>query len=369
MTGAPSHPPPPRPPVIASPRPYQASFGAVWGRANGHADRVVVRIGHRVVGRALVHRRRFSLTVPIPRRDVTLRVYSIGPGGHRSTRVGPVFGLPRTASPKLVHGYKKPSLEHRVLRLTRRFGGVSAAYVENLQTGAGAAWNAAARFPAASTLKLAIAVTLMRSMRGPPHHGSYLDSTMRRMLDESDNAAANTLLGVAGGAWRVNETVRLLGLNSTEMFGGYVIGTVADRSGIPIKTNIQPSFGIGKYTTARDLARLLTQIHLASGGRGAIPKRLHHAVTTAEARYLLYVLAHVHDHGKLDRWAHGGGIAVLHKAGWISEARHDVGLVYYPGGVFIAAVMTWNPAGVGTASDVLAGRIARAGLTVFKRSR
>ena len=49
----------------------------------------------------------------------------------------------------------------------------------------------------------------------------------------------------------------------------------------------------------------------------------------------------------------------MHKAGWISDARHDAGLVYWPGGVFVAAVMTYG-SGVGVASDVLAGRTARA---------
>ena len=53
----------------------------------------------------------------------------------------------------------------------------------------------------------------------------------------------------------------------------------------------------------------------------------------------------------------GGPYALMHKAGWISYARHDAGLVYWPGGVFVAAVMTYG-SGVGVASDVLAGRVA-----------
>ena len=48
----------------------------------------------------------------------------------------------------------------------------------------------------------------------------------------------------------------------------------------------------------------------------------------------------------------------MHKAGWISYARHDAGLVYWPGGVFVAAVMTTG-SGVGASSDLLAARVAR----------
>ena len=39
----------------------------------------------------------------------------------------------------------------------------------------------------------------------------------------------------------------------------------------------------------------------------------------------------------------------------------DAGLVYWPGGVLVVAVMTYGN-GVGTASDVLAGRAAKLAL-------
>ena len=59
-------------------------------------------------------------------------------------------------------------------------------------------------------------------------------------------------------------------------------------------------------------------------------------------------------------------VAVLHKAGWISTARHDTGLVFWRGGVFVAGVMTWNGNGVGRSSDVLAGRVAELALARFR---
>ena len=78
--------------------------------------------------------------------------------------------------------------------LARRYGGTSAVYVQDLRTGRGAAWNARARFPAASTLKLAIAVTVMRSLDGKPDAGTRRRSACcEQMLVSSDNAAANEL--------------------------------------------------------------------------------------------------------------------------------------------------------------------------------
>jgi Beta-lactamase enzyme family len=86
-----------------------------------------------------------------------------------------------------------------------------------------------------------------------------------------------------------------------------------------------------------------------------------------DARYLLYLLAHVTDRGKLDRFL-GGRATSLHKAGWITTARHDAGIVYWAGGAFAVSVMT-HGAGVGTASDVLAGRVAQRALRRFRATR
>ena len=82
-------------------------------------------------------------------------------------------------------------------------------------------------------------------------------------------------------------------------------------------------------------------------------------VSGAEARYLLWLLAQVNDRGKLDRFVAPGSV-VMHKAGWLENARHDNGIVAFDGGVFVAAVMTWRVA----AADELAGRVA---LSAFAR--
>jgi hypothetical protein len=67
----------------------------------------------------------------------------------------------------------------------------------------------------------------------------------------------------------------------------------------------------------------------------------------------------VQDTAKLERVEHGNpGVVVLHKAGWIEAGRHDAGLVFWPGGVFVVGVMTWSPRGAGISADVLTGRVA-----------
>jgi beta-lactamase class A len=368
--------PPPRDalerPAIISPAPRQVAFGVVSGRIGAGTRTVIVTVDGRPRASVPVSGRRFRVRVPIPRRDVALRVVAVDFWGRRaaSRRVGPVFGLPAAAIPRGTRSSADPALGRTVRRLAREFPGTAAIYVQNLRTGEGAAWNAGARFPAASTLKVAIAVEVLRTLRGPPQPGTPIYRLVRSMLVHSSNEAANALetwLGgsISGGAARVNGTMEALGLRRSHIFGGYAVPT-ASRRPIRITVEGQPAFGLGKYTTAWDLARLNRYLHLAAGGHGPL-LRLPGSFTAADARFALYVLAHVRDPGKLDRYL-GRRAAVLHKAGWITYARHDAGLVYWSGGGIVAAVMTWNGSGAGAASDVLAGRVARAALRRFSES-
>jgi hypothetical protein len=185
------------------------------------------------------------------------------------------------------------------------------------------------------------------------------------MLVYSDDRSANEVLAaiggsISGGSARVNSMMRALKLADSEMYGGYIVENSLARRPIPLELFGRPYF-IGKYTTAWDLARLERALHLAAGARGALIWRFPGAFTPAEARFLLYLLAHSRTRGGLTPvW--GGGVTVLHKAGWITKARHDSGLVYSSGGAFVVTVLTWNGGGVGSASDLLATRVARAAI-------
>ena len=352
---------PPHPPAIVQPAAYQASFGLVSGTVGPGTTRIRVRVGSRLVADRPLRGRRFSLRVDLPPRDVVVRVTAVGAGGARRTAsVGPVFGLPRAAEPRVVATHADPALSRTVRALAAGFHGTSGIYAQSLLSGAGAAWNAKARFPAASTLKLAISLAVLAAHDGVPSSGSWVDGRLRAMLWQSDNAAANELEAWLGGSRRVDALLQALGLRDTIMYGGYETNGLRTLQGpIPIRVESQPSFGLGKYTTAWDLARLWRDTWQAAGGRGPIATTYRGAITTAEARYLLRLLALVGDRGKLDRFLAGGDV-VLHKAGWIATGRHDAGLILWPGGAVLATVLTWNPYGVGASSDVLAGRVAKA---------
>ena len=363
-------------PAIVSPAAYEVSYGLVTGWVAKGTRRIVIRVGRRPLADRRVTGRHFTVRVDLPPRELTLSVTAIGPGARRSTsRVEHVVGLPQAASPAARAPHQDAVLARKIRALVAGYGGTCAVYVENLADGSGAAWNARARFPAASTLKLAIAVTALADGDAPAGPGTRTDSLLRRMIQDSDNDAADELeIHVAGstsaGGHRVDALMQELGLDDTLMYGGYErdLAASATSDPIPLRVDDQPSFARGKYTSARDLAGLLRAIWLASNGRGPLHER-EPLFTVHDARHLLYLLALVRDRGKLDREVgQVPGVQVLHKAGWISAVRHDNGLVFWYGGVFLATVMTYRAGGVGIASDILAGRVASAALARFRRS-
>lgn len=365
------HAPPLPPPAIEQPAPRQVSYGAVTGRAARGTRFVLVSANGRTLASKPLRGRRFSLSVALPLGDLRLRVTTVAGDGRRSSRaVREVYGLPAAARPRFVRSRQDRALARRLRALVRRYDGTAGFYVQSLTSGGGAAWNARARFPAASTLKLGIAAAVLARHPGIPSSGSYVGGLLRKMITVSDDAAANALeVWLAGstyaGSQRVNELMRSIGLVDSIMYGGYEVRSLSGP--IPVQVDEQPAFGVGKYTTAWDMARLWRALWLASGDRGPL-RSAQPGITPAEARHLLWLAAHVRDTPKLDRVVgERRGVRVLHKAGWISHARHDTGLVFWRGGVFVAGVMTYRSWGIGTSSDVLAGRLAARSLEHFVR--
>jgi len=367
---------PPPPPAIEQPAPYEISYGFVSGTAASGTRRIVVRAGGRTLADLPLRQRHFQLRVDLPLAETTLKVTAVDAHGRAgSATVAHVLGAPQAAVPRARGARGDPKLQRQLTRLAASFGYASGIYVQNLATGEGAAWNAKATFPGASALKLAVAVAALSRVEGTPAYGSSLDGLLRRMLVNSDNEAANLTEryfggSTSGGSAVVNAMMRSLGLVDTEMYGGYELDGLNPArglaGGIPLRVDSQPSWGIGKRTTAFDLGSLLRAVWLASGGRGRL-SATQPGFTPSDARYLLYLLAQVHDPGKIDRRVGKlPGVEVLHKAGWIGVARHDNGIVLWRGGALLVTVMTYRPYGAGVASDVLAGNVAWAALSHYR---
>jgi beta-lactamase class A len=336
------------------------SFGRIAGRAPRGTRTIIVQIGGRIAAEKDLGRRRFDFRIELPRRDVRLTVTAVADRGRRSSVVvGPVFGLPRAADPRAPpRSHEDPRLARTIRSLARAFPGTCAILVQDLRSGAGATWNARTHFPAASTLKVAIAIQVLIAHRGRPPSGSRVDRLLRRMLIPSDDKPANELLvwlagSTSGGSAQVNATMRAIGLHDTDMYGGYEVQAS------------EPRF-VGKRTTASDFARLVHLLHLAADGKGRLAQRFRGSFIPADARFLLYLLAHARPNW-LGRYVSGQGVAFAHKPGWITQARHDGGIAYWQRGAFLVVVLTWNQGGVGVSSELLAARVARAAMVRFSR--
>jgi hypothetical protein len=362
-------------PVIVAPAPREISFGVVRGRVSDGTVRIVVKVGQTIKVDVPVSETHFRFELALPPRDLAIHVTAFDAVGKSATStVTPVFGLPRKAYPTGIISTLDTYLSGQIRSLVREFPGTAAVFVQDLRTGRGAAWNARARFQAASTLKLGIAIELLRVLGRPPAQGTYLAGRFWRMLVYSDNKAANDLMAWLGrgsvdaGSLRVNTTLEALGLRDTHMRGGYLLGTATTRP-IPLRVESQPPYFPGwKHSSAWDLARIHGFVHRAAAGQGPL-LRLPGHFSPADARYMLWVLAHVVDLGKIDRYiGTRPDVAVLHKAGWILHARHDTALVFWRDGAFVITVMTWHPVEAGASSDILAGRIARIVLRRFENT-
>ena len=363
--------PAPAPPVIEQPAARQISYGLVTGRAARGTTRVLVFANGKRLASRLLHGRRFTIRVALPLGDSTVRVVTVARGGGRSSeRIHDVYGVPAGSRPRVVRARLDATLQRELTGVVRSYPGTAAYYVQSLSGGWGAAWNAKARFPAASTVKLAIAATVLSEYESVPAPGSEIDSLLREMIVPSDDRAANSLLvwlggSTSSGAYRVNDLMHSIGLKDTLMYGGYLTRSLSAQ--IPVRVEQAPAFGVGKYTTAFDMTSLWRALWLASGAEGPL-RRTRPGLTPADARYLLWLTAHVRDQPKLDTSVGADrGVCVLHKAGWISDARHDTGLVFWRGGVFVAGVMTYRSWGVSTSSDRLAGRVAALALRRLRR--
>ena len=191
--------PPPPPLVVTAPAEREVSFGHVTGRVQPGDWAIVVRADEKLLTVKRVEGGSFDFVVALPRRDTTVRVSLYGPYGKRqvTATIRHVFGLPRSAEPAAVAGSNDGALQRLVGMLARGFPGTTGVYVEDLVSGRGAAWNARARFPAASTLKLAIAVTVLRTLEHKPESFTQVSRLLGKMLVSSDNESANALEAVS----------------------------------------------------------------------------------------------------------------------------------------------------------------------------
>jgi beta-lactamase class A len=242
------------------------------------------------------------------------------------------------------------ALASRLAGLGRAFEGYAGFWVHDLGTGRTAGWNADARFPAASTVKLGVLVETLRRF-DPRREDVGVDYDLRALAGWSSNLAANRLAARVGGPRAVEAALARLGARSSTYTGDYRVGT-----SVAVDAPRQPPSVSSRVTTARDLGRILFTIQAGALGNGPALRRL--GFDRGRARYALGLLVASEPSGNnvgLLRPALGPGVPIAQKNGWTRSIRHTAAIVYGERGPTIVVVLTYRE-GLSLAEAVALGR-------------
>ena len=286
----------------------------------------------------------------------------------RSSRTS--SGCRCAARPRGTLGHLDPALARSESSpLVRAFPGASRGLRPRPTTAPAPRGTAAPQFPAASTLKLAIAVETLRSLHGKPAPW---------LVRRQPSAPRAHLLGQRR---RKRPRGALRGLDERRQRPGEhadakprprghgdVRRLRARTAAAPI-----PAAWTSSRTTGSGSTRALTTSRsfrlrpLATAGKGPLAKRYRLSLHALRMRAISSISSRTQRTTASSTASCGARRWVMHKAGWITSARHDAGLVYWRGGVF-AVGRDDVRGGVGTASDILAGRVAYRTLGVLPQA-
>jgi beta-lactamase class A len=350
--------------IAAPPPPIVADAGTVFGE-------VAVRVGARtevlemVVDGKVRARLRLPggprrVSAPLPVGDHMVSARARGDGGTRRSAAIRIHVLPRSAA-RLgrVPGRVDVRLQKDVEALTSTLPATPGVYVQHLITGCGAAVNAGAPFPAASTLKAAILIDAVRRSAGRPAEstGRLLD----QMIVDSSDRAANTVLAGSSRPEAVTNTMREMGLTEALVRRPYII----EDARLPLDATSRPSLYTNFIATPFELARIMVSIHRAALGGGVLPNM---GVSPRAARVeMMPRLLSVRDRTKIVAGV-PPEVPVMHKSGFTEQVKHDAGIVYLKGGPVVVVAMSWAQGGVTDATgDQFIANIARASVARLAR--
>lgn len=326
-------------PTLVDPRPGAVTFGDVVARApvgadgaklyaNGAAAGSLVLAGGVARARLAGGSGRYTLEVHFTRKGLTMGV----------ARSAGVWLLPPSAADPARAPVLDESLQTGLRAATTGFAGIAGVWLEDFRTGRAAAWNAGARFPAASTVKLGVLVEALRRM-GPRPEASSLFHDVRGLATWSSNLASNRLLGRVGGSAAVQRALARMGATSSTFTGPYIVATERP----PVDAPQPPPRVSGRVTTAYDLGAIMSTLHDAARGDPVGLART--GLTRTQARLALGLLLSSEPAGDnlgLFREALGPSVPVAQKHGWISSARHTAAVIYTERGPLVVVLLTYR---------------------------
>lgn len=296
--------------------------------------------------------REFRATLGGPVGPRSMTVVFRGHAGRilRTVSSRAAYLLPRSG--RVAHpGYRRDiRLERFLAAIAMRHGGVTGIWAQRLWDGRAAGWNAAAEFPAASLVKLPLAVgAIMRMGSRPWRHPSWPD--LVAVLRESDDESANRLVDGLGSGCTTSadamaaDGLRRLGAQHSTFTGCYLSESEL-QPGLPSAGTTSAPAGSNRHTTARDMGRMLYALQAAAVG---IPRaRRQTGLDTLRARLIIgLMLTAVQDGPNAALFAGGlpTGTPTAEKNGWRKSEQHGAGIAYTRRGPVIMVVLTQRAEG------------------------
>lgn len=301
----------------------------------------------RVVRTLPLRTRSVWINVPaVPgRHTIALRLYA---GTKLAERLESrdVWLLPASARRLNAAQHRSGELDAKLAVPGNSFRGNAAIWVENLASGSYGAWNEDARFPAASTVKLAVLIAALARF-GPRPERSIVAYDLEQLTGWSSNLAANRLLRKLGGSESAGsriaqQTLDRLGAVSSTYTGDYRVGTVTGGQRAAAGAPDPPPLVSSRVTTARDLATILRSLTRAGFGSGHALRAT--GLSIHEARvglgWLLSSQPRADNIGLFRPWI--GTTPMAQKNGWLHEARHTAAVIFTSTGPRLVVLLTYR---------------------------
>lgn len=244
----------------------------------------------------------------------------------------------------------------RVLREHAKFWkGTAAFWVRDLESGETVAYNSETVFSGASVMKVPIMIFAYSRLGRLDDQQNHW---MHKMIIDSENIEANSLLAAAVGGQGTEDALRgveemsamlkSLGLEHTYQLipyesGEWLIQQSRLPKGGPRREGAEPFTEPDPYvrTTPREMGELFAMLDECAHGRGALLEKVGGKLSPALCVEMVDWLQKPHDQ---ERMVAGlpPGTRVAHKGGWIDDMQSDVGIVESPGGRYVAAIFIWR---------------------------
>lgn len=246
------------------------------------------------------------------------------------------------------------------------FTGEVEIYLQDLETGndmqvayrVGEALDPGIAFTAVSTIKIPIMISIYQHTEEPMNQ--EIADALHDMIAESENTATDKLMQLVLdptlGPLEVTKTVRALGLKSTFLDGMFYDGapllTGLVSTPANSRTDINTDPDLYNQTTPTEIGMLLVDIYqCAQTGGGSLVAVFPGDITQSECKSMISYLTQ-NRNGVLLEAGLPDGTQIGHKHGWATEADQmmhtvaDVGLVYTPGGNYVAAIFIHDSNGI-----------------------